>query len=56
MGIVGHHSIPGTGTIYDAFEGTQCSGHLPALCLELLDPAKGGVVVRRVRAMNRSAT
>ncbi len=35
MGI-GNHPILNTGTIYDAFEGTQCPGRLPELCLELL--------------------
>lgn len=40
MGIIDHNSILGTGTIYDAFEGTRCSGRLPALCLELLDQQK----------------
>jgi hypothetical protein len=40
MGIIGRNSILGTGTIYDAFEGTQGPGRLPALCLDLLDRQK----------------
>jgi hypothetical protein len=40
MGIIDRNSVLGTGTIYDAFEGTRGSGRLPALCLELLDRQK----------------